>query len=401
VIGLMRELFTLTGRLKEISDVANETERLGKAVDELRAPLRAQIGDAVRQADALAATTKPADDAAAANAQRQQIEALTARFRQITAAAVPLGEQAVLLDSTHRELATWHATMTRQYTRLLRDLLLRLAFIGIIILALVIASTLWRRATFKYVQDARRRRQLMVVRRIVVAGVATVMIIASVVSEFGSLATFAGLITAGIAVALQTVILSGVAYFFFIGRFGVRTGDRVTISGITGDVIEVGIFRLYLMELGGTKPDLHPTGRIVVFSNAVLFQPSAFYKQLPGANYGWHEVSFTLAPDTDFKLAESRLMGAVKSVFEEYEEDLRNQHAAVTHSLHVSLEEPRPEGRFRFVDAGLEFVVRYPVEIRRASQIDDQITRRLLEAVNQEPRLKLVPTATPKIQPAA
>ena len=61
----------------------------------------------------------------------------------------------------------------------------------------------------------------------------------------------------------------------------------------------------------------------------------------------------------------------------------------------------RPEGRFRFVDAGLEFVVRYPVEIRRASQIDDQITRRLLEAVNQEPRLTLVPTATPRIQPAA
>jgi len=48
-----------------------------------------------------------------------------------------------------------------------------------------------------------------------------------------------------VAVALQTVILSGVAYFFFIGRFGVRVGDRVTITNITGDVIEIGLFRIY------------------------------------------------------------------------------------------------------------------------------------------------------------
>src|SRR5262249_11468169 len=153
-------------------------------------------------------------------------------------------------------------------------------------------------------------------------------------------ATFAGLITAGIAVALQTVILSGVAYFFFIGRFGVRVGDRVTISGITGDVIEVGLFRLYLMELGGTKPDLHPTGRIVAFSNAVLFQPSAFYKQLPGADYAWHEVTFTLAPETDYRLAQERILGAVTSVVAEYQETLKSQHEAATQSLHMPMESP-------------------------------------------------------------
>ena len=104
----------------------------------------------------------------------------------------------------------------------------------------------------------------MFVRRVVVAGVVVLIVVVGVMTEVGSLATFAGLITAGIAVALQTVILSGVAYFFFIGRFGVRVGDRVTISGITGDVVEIGILRLYLAELAGKPTDLHPTGRIVV-----------------------------------------------------------------------------------------------------------------------------------------
>jgi hypothetical protein len=80
------------------------------------------------------------------------------------------------------------------------------------------------------------------------------------VREFGSLATYAGFVTAGVAVALQSPILSVVAYFFLIGRYGIRVGDRVTISGVTGDVIEIGFVRFTLMELAGTGPDLHSTG---------------------------------------------------------------------------------------------------------------------------------------------
>ena len=174
----------------------------------------------------------------------------------------------------------------------------------------------------------------------------------------------------------------------------------MTISGITGDVIDIGLFRLYLMELAGAKPDLHSTGRVVVFSNAVLFQPSAFYKQLPAAEYAWHEVTFTLSPETDHRLAEERLMGAVKAVYSEYAQILRVQHEVAEQELHVDMEDPEPQGRLRFVEAGLELVVRYPVELRRASEIDDKVTRKLLDAIQAEPKLKLVSAVTPKIQPS-
>jgi small-conductance mechanosensitive channel len=278
-------------------------------------------------------------------------------------------------------------------------LLLRLGTLAAVIFLIFVVSELWRRATFRYIRDPRRQRQIMVVRRITIGLIALIVILASVVHEFGSLATFAGLITAGIAVALQTVILSGVAYFFFIGRFGVRVGDRVTISGITGDVIEIGLFRIYLMELSGKQPDLQRTGRVVVFANSVLFQPSAFYKQLPGSDYIWHEIGLTLSPDSDLKLAENRLLGAVNSVFADYRDAVQEQHAQIARSLHVPISNPVPEGRLRFVDAGLEFVVRYPVDIRHASQIDDRITRELIKALSEEPKLQVV-SGTPKIRPA-
>jgi small-conductance mechanosensitive channel len=309
-----------------------------------------------------------------------------------------MSQQRLDLQTAEQSLLNWRSAIAREYEDDIRALIIRVVIVAAAILLIVFISEFWRRATFKYVHDVRRRRGLMMVRRIVMGFFVLLVIIASFVTEIGSLATFAGLITAGIAVSLQTVILSGVAYFFFIGRFGVRVGDRVTISGITGDVVEVGLFRLYLMELSGKAGDLHSTGRMIVFSNAVVFQPSAFYKQLPGTDYVWHEVAMTLTPDGDHVMAENRLMSAVQSVFETYRPAVESQYRDSMQTLHVTLEPPRPEGRLRFVDAGVEYVIRYPVELDQASQIDDRVTRALLDTINQEPKLKFASAATPRIQ---
>jgi small-conductance mechanosensitive channel len=92
-----------------------------------------------------------------------------------------------------------------------------------------------------------------------------VVLIMGCVSEFNSLATFAGFVTAGIAVGLQGVLLSIAAYFFVVGRYGIRVSDRISVAGVTGDVIDIGLVRLYLMELAGTghRPVSHgPRGDV-------------------------------------------------------------------------------------------------------------------------------------------
>jgi hypothetical protein len=112
----------------------------------------------------------------------------------------------------------------------------------------------------------------------------------------------------------------------------------------------------------------------------------------------WHELSLTLAPDSDHRLAEARLLSAADGVFARYRDSIERQHAAARHSGAVPAEPPRPTGRLRFVEAGLEFTLRYPVEISRASEMEDRLTRALLAAIEQEPRLRVVPSKTPVIQ---
>ena len=399
ILGLVSEMFTLSRKMGDLKDLAQDTLKLRDRNDKLRAPIRTELLDAIHRGDVLA-SMRDVDDAQTLAAQRTELDALAARFQLVSPAALPLGEQNILLDASRSNLLAWRDALNHDYRSALRRLLIRVGAIGVAILVLLGISTIWRRATFRYVSDPRRRVQFLLMRRIVIGCLMVIILVAGVVTEVGSLATYAGLLTAGIAVALQSVILSGAAYFFFIGRYGVRVGDRVTISGITGDVVDTGLFRLYLMELSGSGRDLNPTGRLVVFSNSVLFQPSPFFKQVPGADYVWHEVALTLAPDSDYHLAEERLLAAIESVYNEYREDIERQHSNAMKMVHLQMPPPRPEGRLRFVEAGLEFAVRYPVDIRRAADINDRITRKLVEAIDQEPKLKLVASGTPKIQPA-
>lgn len=98
------------------------------------------------------------------------------------------------------------------------------------------------------------------------------------ISDFSSFATFAGFLTAGLAVALQSVLVSLVAHFLFYGRYGVRIGDRIHVAGVTGDIQQVGMLRFYVRELEEGKAGLKPTGKLVAFPNSIVFQNVAFYK---------------------------------------------------------------------------------------------------------------------------
>jgi small-conductance mechanosensitive channel len=181
------------------------------------------------------------------------IETITAEFKALAAAAVPLSQEIIVLEESRSNLAAWQTSVDKEYKSILHALLLRVLVIGIALALIFGGGELWTRATHKYVRDIRRRRQFLLVRRAIVGFLSVIVILFGFVTQFNSLATFAGFITAGIAVGLQTILLSVAAYFFIIGRYGIKVGDRITISSVTGDVIDVGLVRFYLMELAGSS----------------------------------------------------------------------------------------------------------------------------------------------------
>jgi hypothetical protein len=392
-------LFTRLGDLREINQLIDGAARVSEMARNVQSPLRIKLRATIAQGRNLANQPIP-QDSASVEASRGKVTSLTAQFKQISSATFPLAQEIILLDECQASLRQWEVSVHRGYIHILESFLIRVSILLIGVGVVLGFSELWRKATFRYVREARRRHQLLLLRRIVTGILMAIVILLGFVSEFGSLATFAGFLTAGMAVALQTVILSIAAYFFLIGRHGVRVGDRITVSGVTGDVIDVGPIRLYLMELGGPGSDLHPTGRVVVVSNSVLFQGTPFFKQIPGTAFAWHEVAMKLERGGDYTLAEKKMLEAVNAVYSEYRDSIEQQHQALDSLVAVPLVVPSPQARLQLVENSLDLVVRYPVVLHRESEIDNRMTRKVIEVINSDPELKTA-LGSPTIRPSS
>ncbi|HKD62554.1 MAG TPA: hypothetical protein VKB40_00855 [Candidatus Acidoferrales bacterium] len=400
LIGEAGALYTEMTSIREIDQLASETQSLRDIADALRQPLRSAMKAIIQQSSDLEKQAQATGSNAAPTANlKPQYDALATKFKSLSAALVPLSQEVVVLDQSKANLLEWRRSITRQSGNVLRALVLHVGTIVIALGLVLVLSEVWRRATFRYIQDVRRRRQFLSIRRFVVGFLMGIVLVLGFVSEFSSLATFAGLVTAGIAVGLQAVLLSIAAYFFLMGRYGIRVGERVSVAGVTGDVVDIGLVRLYIMELAASGGDLYPTGRIAVFSNSVFFQAGMpFYKQIPGTDYTWHEVAVPIVAGSNYKSVEEKILQAVNSVYDGYRKDIERQHTDVERRIDIYMQAPNAEPQLRFTDKGLEFRVRYPVELRKASSIDDEITQRVLEAVNGEHDLKAAVSGPPTIR---
>ena len=402
VLGIwnaLRETLRLSSDLRTINSKIQQTDDLTLSVKQLQVPLRNQLKALAQQSDSIVSR---ASSAAPPVVDRDKIslDALTEQFKLLAVAAVPLGKEAIVLGIFRKNLLNWYGVTKSEYSASIKSLAIRLSGLAAMIAITLGVFELWRGAILRYIPDLRRRYQFLLLRKIALWFVIALVIIFGFASEIGSLATFAGLLTAGIAVALQNVILAVVGYFMLIGKFGIGVGDRVQIADITGKVIEIGLMRLHVLELTGVGTDAQPTGRMVAFSNSIAFQTAAgLFKQVPGTSFVWRESKFTLATDSDYRVVEKRLLTAIDTAFH----DLQTNFAELGHQMEKSLSSIAvgplmPRLRFRLTTTGLEVTLRFPVELRLAEEIDDRLTREILSAIEMEPKLKIVAAEVPTIQ---
>jgi small-conductance mechanosensitive channel len=369
----------LQNKLATIDEVDRRTEELQETFMQSRTAPEEQIAMLSARGDELAAQSG-GSDAAVLRAARSEYDTIAWLFAQTSSILVPLSKAGVLLEQYRSNLSSWRDATRVQYRTALKTLAARVALLLLLLAAVFAGGELWKRAVFKYVQETRRRHQLMLVRRIAVWAVVAVIIGIAFATEASSFATFAGLLTAGIAVAMQSVLVSIVGYFFLIGKYGLRVGDHVQIGNVAGEVIDLGLVRLHLMELG---PQYGPTGRVVALANSVVFQASGgIFKQIPGVSLVWRELSLTLPGNADYAAIKERLLGAASRVLEKYRDELERQTRELNKAAAWQAgESAQPQVQLRFSPDSIEAIVRYPVPLPRAAEVEERMSRALLDAV--------------------
>ena len=191
-----------------------------------------------------------------------------------------------------------------------------------------------------------------------------------------------GVFGAGIAFALQEVITS-IAGWFAISFAGFyRPGDRVQLGGIKGDVIDVGMLRTTIMEIGEwVDADLY-NGRVVRVANSFVFKEPV-YNYSGDFPFLWDEVMFPARYGSDWNEAKAMLAAVGHEVVGEIAveasaawEDARRKYRLEETSL-------APTVTMRVTDNWIEFRLRYVVDYRRRRVTQDRIATRILEEVDK------------------
>jgi small-conductance mechanosensitive channel len=252
------------------------------------------------------------------------------------------------------------------------------AIVGILVINLIIRFL--QRTFSSYIADKSARfgtRRLLTF----IGYAITVLFVVGVFSDqIGNLTVAFGVTGAGVAFALQEVIISVAGWIAIsVGNF-YKLGDRVQLGGIKGDVIDIGVIRTTLMEIGEwVNGDLY-NGRIVRVANSFIFKEPVF-------NYSgefpflWDELTVPIKFGSDYQLARQLLIHAATEVVGEYTEFAARTWKVMVKNFAIEEASVAPMVSAVATDNWMEFTVRYVVDLKQRRKTKDDIFAKIVASV--------------------
>ena len=220
--------------------------------------------------------------------------------------------------------------------------------------------------------------------------------------RLGRLSFALGVVSAGVAVALQDVLAS------FAGAFSIgfsklyAVGDRVQIGDTRGDVIDIGLLRTTLLETGNwVSGDLY-NGRIVRIPNSAVLKGIVFnYSQ--GFRFIWDEIKVLFATSSDCQFAREMLLRVAKESIGEYLVEAQSSWKEMSDNYRSENPPLEPTVALIVIAGSLEFTVSYVIDYTKRTAMKDQLFTKVAEEVsNSDGRLQWASSAVTLInQPAA
>ena len=250
------------------------------------------------------------------------------------------------------------------------------AIVGILLISVIIRFA--QRYSSRYIKDTDTRYRARKFLAFVGYLLAVIFLVAVFSERLGGLHIAFGIVGAGVAFALQEVITS-IAGFVAVsfGHF-YRTGDRIRLAGIRGDVIDIGILRTTLMECGDwVDGDLY-NGRIVRIANSFVFKEPVF-------NYSadfpflWDEIKLPVKYGSDQRLVREILQRVLAETVGDYAAWAKETWKEMVKKYRIEDERVEPMVTMMANDNWMEFTVRYVVDYKKRRTTKDQLFTRFLE----------------------
>lgn len=226
----------------------------------------------------------------------------------------------------------------------------------------------------------RTRRYAMI--KLFTAGVYTfviLVILSRLFAEHPGIITSFAIVGAGLAVALQDVVKDVIGWLVIVQGRRFSLGQRVSIGGITGDVIDVTLLRTTLLEVGTHGgADLERSGKTLYIPNALVLTHSVLNYNTT-SDFIKAEIPLTITYESDVQKAEQILMQILKEETEEFAEKARRQSMSRTQQFYFSHEMRAPQIFIDLAASGVQCTLRFYVPIGERRVVVTKITQKILE----------------------
>src|SRR5712671_1068685 len=231
--------------------------------------------------------------------------------------------------------------------------------------------------------DRRQVETLRTVTRVSLQVVAVLFILLVIFGPPGQLGTFLGLAGAGLTVALKDFIVAFIGWLVLMGKDVIRIGDWVEINGVTGEVVQLGMFHTVLLETGNWTDSGHPTGRRVTFTNTFAVEGHYFNFSTSG-QWMWDELQVVLPsgqnPYPIVEAIQKTVLDATGESASQAEKEW--QHAA--HSRSMSALSAAPAINIRPVIGGVEIAVRYITRANERYQLRSKLYQAAMSLISKK-----------------
>jgi small-conductance mechanosensitive channel len=211
-----------------------------------------------------------------------------------------------------------------------------------------------------------------------IGGIGVILVARLWIQGITGIATYFGLLSAGIAIALQDPLTNLAGWLFILIRRPFRVGDRIQVGTNTGDVVDIRPFRFLMLEVGNWVHADQGTGRLLHVPNGHVFKNSvANYDEAFG--YIWNELEVTVTFESDWRLAKATLEGILEGQAEKIDAHVRKRVDEAAHVLHIKFPKLTPVVWTSVVESGVRLTMRYLCKPRARRSSSTEIWEKVLE----------------------
>jgi small-conductance mechanosensitive channel len=265
---------------------------------------------------------------------------------------------------------------------------------GKLLLSLVVLVAIWiahrivLRTVHRRLQDPRTRYLWSKNSGYVAFTVAVLVVGFLWLDAFGNLATFLGLLSAGLAIALRDLVSNMAGWAFIVLRHPFVVGDRIQVGDERGDVVDIRLFQFTLLEIGNWVDADQSTGRVIHVPNARVFtDPVANYTSQFA--YLWHEIPVLVTFESNWRKAK----GILEKVARDHASELVSgaeeavRHASRKYLIFYGTLTPKIYTGVK--ESGVLLTLRFICPVRQRRGLSEKIWEAILEAFGNESDIDL------------